>query len=32
MLGTLVDYSYEQGLIPEKRKSEDLFAASSIDL
>lgn len=31
MLETLVSYSFEQGLIPEKPKIEDLFANSTLD-
>jgi len=32
MLDTLVSYSHEQGLTPEKLKIEDLFAPSTLDL
>jgi len=32
MLETLVEYSHEQGLIPQKSKIEDLFAPSTVDL
>jgi 4,5-dihydroxyphthalate decarboxylase len=32
MLETLVSYSHEQGLTPEKAKIEDLFAPSTLDL
>jgi 4,5-dihydroxyphthalate decarboxylase len=32
MMETLLAYSHEQGLIPEKPKVEDLFAPSTIDL
>jgi 4,5-dihydroxyphthalate decarboxylase len=32
MLQTIIDYSYEQGLTPEKLKIEDLFAPSTLDL
>jgi 4,5-dihydroxyphthalate decarboxylase len=32
MMETLLEYSHEQGLIPEKPKVEDLFAPSTIDL
>ena len=32
MLETLINYSYEQGLIPERIKLEDLFAPSTLDL
>lgn len=32
MLETLVDFSYEQGLIKSKMKVEELFAASTLDL
>jgi len=32
MLETIIDYSHEQGLTPEKAKIEDLFAPSTLDL
>lgn len=32
MLQTIIDYSHEQGLTPEKLKIEDLFAPSTLDL
>ncbi|HLY66468.1 MAG TPA: ABC transporter substrate-binding protein, partial [Chloroflexota bacterium] len=32
MLETIIDYSHEQGLTPEKLKIEDLFAPSTLDL
>ncbi|MBI2987517.1 MAG: hypothetical protein HYY45_12200 [Deltaproteobacteria bacterium] len=32
MLETIIDYSYEQGLTPEKLKIEDLFAPSTLEL
>jgi 4,5-dihydroxyphthalate decarboxylase len=32
MLETIVDYSFEQGLTPQKLKIEDLFARSTLDL
>ena len=32
MLETLIDYSFEQGLTPEKQKIEDLFAVSTLNL
>ena len=32
MLETLIDYSHEQGLIPQKFKVEELFAPSTLDL
>lgn len=32
MLETIINYSHEQGLIPEKIKLEDLFAPSTLDL
>jgi 4,5-dihydroxyphthalate decarboxylase len=32
MLETIIDYSYEQGLTPNKNKIEDLFAPSTLDL
>jgi hypothetical protein len=32
MLETLIDFSYEQGLITTKPKIEDLFARSTLDL
>jgi 4,5-dihydroxyphthalate decarboxylase len=32
MLETMIDYSYEQGLIPQKFKIEELFAPSTLEL
>jgi 4,5-dihydroxyphthalate decarboxylase len=32
MLETLIDFSYEQGLITKKPKVEELFAASTLEL
>jgi 4,5-dihydroxyphthalate decarboxylase len=32
MMETLIEYSYEQGLIPQKPTMEELFAASTLDL
>jgi 4,5-dihydroxyphthalate decarboxylase len=32
MLETIIDYSYEQGLTPEKARIEDLFAPATLDL
>ena len=32
MLETLIEYSHEQGLTPQKNKIEDLFAPSTLDL
>ena len=32
MLETLIDYSHEQGLTPEKARIEDLFAPSTLEL
>jgi 4,5-dihydroxyphthalate decarboxylase len=32
MIQTIIDYSHEQGLTPEKLKIEDLFAPSTLDL
>ncbi len=32
MLDTIIDYSHEQGLTPEKARIEDLFAPSTLDL
>ena len=32
MLQTIIDFSHEQGLTPEKQKIEDLFAHSTLDL
>ncbi len=32
MMETLIDYSYEQGLIPRKPMMEELFAPSTLDL
>ncbi len=32
MLETIIEYSYEQGLIPERPKVEDLFAPNTVDL
>jgi hypothetical protein len=32
MLQTIIDYSHEQGLTPEKLKIEDLFAPSTLDV
>jgi 4,5-dihydroxyphthalate decarboxylase len=32
MLETMIDYSYEQGLIPQKFRIEELFAPSTLEL
>jgi 4,5-dihydroxyphthalate decarboxylase len=32
MLETIIDYSHEQGLIPQKPKIEELFAPATLDL
>ena len=32
MLETIIDYSHEQGLIPQKPKFEELFAPATLDL
>lgn len=32
MLQTIIDYSHEQGLTPEKLKIEELFAPSTLDV
>lgn len=32
MLDTIIDYSHERGLTPEKARIEDLFAPRTLDL